>query len=86
MDTGLGLHLMAYWANWKLSVGGQPFVQLMVVADARAFSWLLARHTADIVGSAAATITMGTAAGLALHRFRVRRRPPGPTDRTSSPD
>jgi hypothetical protein len=86
MDTGLGLHLMAYWANWKLSAGGQPLAQLMVVADARAIAWLLARHSADIVGSAAATITMGAAAGLALHRFRARRWPPGPTDRTSSPD
>lgn len=85
MDTGFGLHLMAYWANWKLSAGGQPLAQLMVVADARAIAWLLA-PPAGIVGSAAATVTMGAAAGLALRRFRARHRPSGPTDRTSSPD
>jgi hypothetical protein len=84
MDTGLGMHVMAYWANWNLSAGSHPVAQVIVQADVRAVGWLMRRHLADIVGSAAAAITMGAAAGLALIRIRVRRTRPGSSDRSSS--
>ncbi|HEX3462122.1 MAG TPA: hypothetical protein VHT49_14545 [Acidimicrobiales bacterium] len=82
MDTGLGMHVIAYWANWRLSAGGDPVGQLILQADVRAVGWLMTRHLADIVGSAAAAITMGAAAGLALNR--IRRARPGSSDRNPS--
>jgi hypothetical protein len=84
MDTGLGMHVMAYWANWRLSAGGHPLGQVILLGDVRAVGWLMTRHLADLVGSAAAAITMGAAAGLALIRIRVRRTRPGSSDRNPS--
>ena len=84
MDAGLGMHVMAYWANWRLSAGGHPVAQVIVQEDARALGWLMTRRPADIVGSAAAAVTMGAAAGLALTRIRARRARPGSPDRNSS--
>jgi hypothetical protein len=83
MDAGLGMHVMAYWANWRLSAGSHRVVQVIVQGDVQAIGWLMKRHLADIVGSAAAAITMGAAAGLALTRIRVRRTRPGSSDRNS---
>ncbi|HEX3841499.1 MAG TPA: hypothetical protein VHU85_11950 [Acidimicrobiales bacterium] len=82
MDTGLGMHVLAYWANWRLLAGGHPLAQVIVHGDIRAVGWLMTRQLADIVGSAAAAITMGAAAGLAL--ARIRRGRPGSPDRNSS--
>jgi hypothetical protein len=82
---GLGMHVMAYWAGWRLSTGNQSVARLIVDADARALLWLMAWRFADIVGSVAAVITMGAAAELALSRLRMRRFRPGPSDRYSPP-
>jgi hypothetical protein len=84
MNTGLGMHVIAYWADWRLSAGGHPVGQVILQGDVRAVGWLMARHPAEFVGSAAAAITLGAAAGLALIRIRIRRTRPGSSDRNPS--
>lgn len=78
MYPAIDVDVMARWASWRLSGGNQLVARLIVDADSRAISWLMAGHLADIVGSAVVTITMGTAAGLTLNRSRLRRCRPRP--------
>lgn len=84
MYPAIDVDVMAQWASWRLAGGNQLVARLIVDADARAISWLMAWHLADIVGSAVVTITMGTAAGLTLNRSRLSRRRLRPRHRTSS--
>jgi hypothetical protein len=87
MHPALDVNVMAHWASWRLSGGNQRVARFIVDADSRAISWLMAGRLADIVGSAVVTITMGTAAGLTLHRSRLNRCcDPRPRRRTSSSD
>ena len=86
MYPAFDLNVMAHWASWRLSGGNQLVARLIVDADSRAISWLMAWHLADIVGSAVVTITMGTAAGLTLNRSRLSRCRSQPRHRTPSSD
>jgi hypothetical protein len=86
MYPAIDVDVMARWASWRLAGGNQLVARLIVDADSRAISWLMAWHLADIVGSAAVTITMGAAAGLTLNRSRLRRCRPRLRRRTSSSD
>jgi len=86
MLPAVDVNVMAHWASWRLSGGNQLVGRLIIDADSRAVSWLMTWHLADIVGSAAVTITMGAAAGLTLNRSRLRRCRPRPRHRTSSFD
>jgi hypothetical protein len=86
MYPGFDFNVMADWASWRLSRGNQLVGRLIVDADSRAISWLMAWRLADIVGSAAVTITMGAAAGLALRRSGHSRWRTRPRHRTSSSD
>lgn len=86
MYPAIDVDVMARWASWRLAGGNQLVARLIVDADSRAISWLMAWHLADIVGSAAVTITMGAAAGLALNRFRLSRCRSRPRRRSPSPD
>ena len=80
------INVMAHWASWRLSGGNQLVGRLIVDADSRAVLWLTAWHLADIVGSAAVTISMGAAAGLTMRRSRLRRCRPTPRHRTPTSD
>jgi hypothetical protein len=73
MHPVFDINVMAQWASWRLSGGNQLVGRLIIDADSRAILWLTAWHLADIVGSAAVTITMGAAAGLTLRGSRHRR-------------
>ncbi len=86
MHPAIDVNVMAHWASWRLSGGNQLVGRLIVDADTRAISWLMAWRLADIVSSAAATITMGAAAGLTLHRSGLSRMRNRPRHRTSSSD
>jgi hypothetical protein len=82
MHPVFDINVMAHWASWKLSGGNQMMSRLIVHADYRAISWLLADRLADIVGSAVVTFTMGATAGLTHHRSRLDRFRPKSRHRT----
>jgi len=85
MYPAFDVNVMAHWASWRLSGGNQLVERLIVDTDSRAISWLMSWHLADIVGSAAVTITMGAAAGLTLNRTRLRRMRPRPVNEPRPP-
>lgn len=85
MGAHHGIHLMAYWASWRLVGGNDPLGRLILRSDVRAVVWLTTWHLTRAAGAAMITIATVAMAAFALNRLRLSRPLRRSSRRHSSP-